>query len=351
MYGELYPRNFVPITALMAAGLVLPFLLPAYFLYLGNTLMMYAVLAIGLDLLLGWSGQFAFAHIAFFGVGIYGTALLQARFGIPFVVGLPVAATLAGLIGWLIAIPSTRLRTVYLALATYAFAECAQWAFRTWDAVTGGSDGLRITPPSVLGQVTGTDASAFPVVAIILSLMLLATLYLTKSKLGRHLCAIRDSEHVAAASGIDVTRVKIVAFTLSAVYAGIAGGMYTLFQSFVNPDVLGVTQLVLVLTMVVVGGPGSITGVLLGVVLIGLLPEVLRAAPRGLLVWQEFFYGLILILAVMFMPRGLWGVVEAWLPGARTRARRQQPALSAAADAPLDSKVSQQCARSSPSAT
>jgi branched-chain amino acid transport system permease protein len=273
-------------------------------------LMMYAVLAIGLDLLLGWSGQFAFAHIAFFGVGIYGTALLHSRFGIPFVVGLPIAAALAGAIGWIIAIPSTRLRTVYLALATYAFAECAQWAFRTFDSITGGGDGLRIKPPSVLGHVTGSDPAALPVVAVILALMLLATLYLTRSRLGRHLCAIRDSEHVAAASGIDVNRVKITAFTLSAAYAGVAGGMYTLFQSFVNPDVLGVAQLVLVLTMVVVGGRGSIIGVLLGVVVIGLLPEFLRAAPRGLLVWQEFFYGLILILAVMFMPRGLWGVIE-----------------------------------------
>jgi branched-chain amino acid transport system permease protein len=97
---------------------------------------------------------------------------------------------------------------------------------------------------------------------------------------------------------------------LSAVLAGIAGGTYTLYQSYVTPDSVGLAQLILVLTMVVVGGSGSIGGVLLGVVLIGLLPEVLRAAPRDLLVWQEFFYGLILILATMFMPRGLWGLAE-----------------------------------------
>jgi branched-chain amino acid transport system permease protein len=310
MYGPLPKRSLILIAAILAAGFVLPLCVPVYFLYLANVLMMYAVLAIGLDLLLGWSGQFAFAHIAFFGIGIYGTALLDQRLGIPFVIGMPLAAALAGLIGWIIAIPSTRLRTVYLALATYAFAECAQWAYRTFDKITGGPDGLRIRPPSVLGHMTGTDPAALPVVAIILCLILLATLYLMRSRLGRHFTAIRDSEHVAAASGISVKRTKIAAFVLSAVYAGVAGGMYTLYESFVNPDVLGVAQLVLVLTMVVVGGPGSILGVLLGVVLIGLLPEVLRAAPRGLLVWQEFFYGAILVLAVMFMPRGLWGVIE-----------------------------------------
>src|SRR5215475_2769122 len=151
MHGAIPTRSFAGLLVLLALGLVLPLVLPEYFLYLGNTLMMYAILALGLDLLLGWSGQFAFAHIAFFGIGIYATALLRMRLGVPFIVGVPLAAALAGLVGLLIAIPATRLRTVYLALATYAFAECAQWVLRTWDKVTGGSDGLRISPPSVLG--------------------------------------------------------------------------------------------------------------------------------------------------------------------------------------------------------
>jgi branched-chain amino acid transport system permease protein len=317
MYGDLPSRTFAGVLALLALGVVLPLVLPEYFLYLGNTLMMYAILALGLDLLLGWSGQFAFAHIAFFGIGIYATALLQMRLGIPFIVGVPIAAALAGLVGLLIAIPATRLRTVYLALATYAFAECAQWVLRTWDSLTKGSDGLRFSPPDIFGYVVDNDRRAFPLMAVILALVLLSFLYLSRSKLGRALCAIRDSEHVASASGIDVKRTKVVAFVLSAVVAGLAGGTYTLHQSFVTPDSVGLAQLILVLTMVLVGGSGSIAGVLIGVVLIGLLPELLRVAPRGLLVWQEFFYGLILILATMFMPRGLWGLAQALL--ARTR--------------------------------
>jgi len=223
---------------------------------------------------------------------------------------VPIAAVFAGLVGLLIAIPATRLRTVYLGLATYAFAEFAQWVFRTWESVTKGPDGLRISAPDIFGYVVGTDRRAFPVMAIILAAVLLAMLYLVRSKLGRELCTIRDSEHVAAASGIDVKRTKIVAFVLSAMFAGLAGGAYTLYQSFVTPDSVGLAQLILVLTMVVVGGSGSVAGVLIGVVLIGLLPELLRAAPRGLLVWQEFAYGLILVLAVMFMPRGIWGIVQ-----------------------------------------
>jgi branched-chain amino acid transport system permease protein len=293
---------------LVVAGFVLPRLLPEYFLYIGNLLMVYAILAIGLDILLGWTGQFAFAHIAFYGIGVYATALLNMRLGVPFIFGLPLAAALAAMIGFLIALPATRLRTVYLALATFAFAECAQWVFRTWDSVTRGPDGLRMSAAQIFGYVVGNDREAMPVIAILLALMLGATLYLVRSRLGRAFCAVRDSEHVAAASGIDVKRTKVLAFTISAFYAGVAGGAYTLFQSYVHPDGLGVWTLVLVLTMIVVGGSGTIGGVLLGVALLGVLPEVLRAAPRGLLVWQEFAYGLILILAIMFMPRGIWGL-------------------------------------------
>jgi branched-chain amino acid transport system permease protein len=307
MHGAPGLKQLVPLVLLVMAGFALPRLLPEYFLYIGNLLMMYMILAIGLDILLGWTGQFAFAHIAFYGIGIYATALLNVRLGVPFIFGMPIAAALAALIGFLIALPATRLRTVYLALATFAFAECAQWVFRTWDAVTRGPDGLRMSAPQIFGYVVGNDQQAMPVIAIILAVMLAATLYLVRSRLGRAFCAVRDSEHVAAASGIDVKRTKVLAFTISAFYAGVAGGAYTLFQSFVHPDGLGVWTLVLVLTMIVVGGSGTIGGVIVGVALLSVLPEVLRAAPRGLLVWQEFAYGLILILAIMYMPRGIWG--------------------------------------------
>lgn len=307
MYGSPSWQRLAPLLVLIVVGAVLPPLVPQYYLYLGNVLMMYAVLALGLDLLLGWAGQFAFAHIAFFGVGAYATVLLQTRLGIPFIAAMPLAAVLAGIIGMLIAIPATRLRAVYLALATFAFAEGAQWVFNAWDSVTRGADGLRIKAPEIFGYALGSDPRAFPAMAVVLALVIAGTLYLTSSKLGRAMCAIRDSEHAAAASGIDVRMTKIVVFAISAAYAGIAGGMFTMYQSFVNPETFGFATIVLVLSMVVVGGLGTIPGTLIGVVLLGLLPEVMRTAMRSLLVWQELVYGLILILAMMYMPRGLWG--------------------------------------------
>ncbi|HEY7609431.1 MAG TPA: branched-chain amino acid ABC transporter permease [Alphaproteobacteria bacterium] len=310
MFGSPSLARLAPLLLLPALGLLLPGHLPQYYLYLGNVIMMYAVLAIGLDLLLGWAGQFAFAHIAFFGIGVYGTALLQIRLKLPFILAMPGAALLAGLIGLLIAIPATRLRAVYLALATFAFAEGAQWVFNAWESMTNGADGLRIPAPSLFGHVMGNDPAAFPLVATLLALVLAATLYLTTSKLGRALCAVRESEHAAAASGIDVRGTKIVAFAISAVYAGVAGGMYTLYESFTNPEVFGFAQIVLVLSMIVVGGLGSVPGVLIGTVILGVLPTVLRTTMRDLLVWQELVYGVILILAMMFMPRGIWGLVR-----------------------------------------
>jgi len=307
MYGSLSFKQLSPLLALLLGGVVLPMFANEYYLYLGNVLMMYAVLAIGLDILMGWAGQFAFAHTAFFGLGCYTTALLNIKFGVPFVIGMPLAALLAGVVGVLVAIPATRMRDIYLALATFAFAEGMYWVFNTWEQVTGGSTGLRIIASNVLGFKVANDVSAFPVSVVLLCLMIAATMYLSRSRLGREMSAVRESEHVAMSSGIDVRRIKVIAFGISAIYAGVAGGMFTLAQSFVSPEQFGFNTAILVLTMIVVGGMGKLPGVLIGVAMLSMLPEVLRTTMRSYQIWQELVYGLILILSIMFMPRGIWG--------------------------------------------
>ena len=310
MYGSPSLKQLLPLALLLLAALAASLQLPDYFIYISNLLMVYLILAIGLDIVMGWAGQFAFAHVAFYGIGMYGTALLHMRLGLPFIIGMPIAALVAALVGLLIALPATKLRTVYLALATFAFAECAQWTFRTWDKLTGGPDGLRVTAGNVLGFSITNDRQAMPVVAVLLIAVLAATLFLQRSSLGRCFFAIRDSEYVAIASGIDPKRTKVLALCISALYAGIAGGASTLFQSYIHPDSLGSWTLILLLSMVVVGGSASVAGVALGVVLLGLLPELLRAAPKGVLVWQELIYGLLLMMSVIFMPRGIWGSLQ-----------------------------------------
>ena len=310
MHGPLPLRQFALPMLLILAGIVVPFFGNNYFLFLSNQLMVYAILALGLDLLIGRSGQFAFSHIAFFAMGAFGTVVFQTRLGLPYPVALLLAITLAAATGALVALPSTRMRSINLALATFAFGEAAQWVVNTWDSVTGGPNGLRIPAPSIFGLPSGTDASAFPVVAVVLAVTIMATQYLMRSRFGRALAAIRESEPIAQTSGIDVRKMKVWAFVISATYAAIAGGLMTLYQSFINAELFGFSQLVIVLTMVVVGGIGTIPGVLIGVVVIGLLPEAMTYAMRDVLLFQEIVYGTILLGFMMFMPAGIWGVLH-----------------------------------------
>ncbi|HEX3349469.1 MAG TPA: branched-chain amino acid ABC transporter permease [Acetobacteraceae bacterium] len=293
--------------AVVAAAVVaVPLLSTDYGVYLANTLLVSGVLAIGLDILLGLAGQFAFAHIAFFGIGVYATGLLTNRFSLTFPLPLLVGATLATGVALLIAIPALRLRQVYLALTTYAFAAVAQWVFHSWDAVTSGANGLRMSPTVLFRWHLIDDRDAYPLLVVIGLVMVGARALLENSRLGLAMKAVHESEPVALASGIDARRTKIVAFGISGCYAGIAGGMLPLFTSYIHPDTLGLETLVGILTMVVVGGLGSTWGVLAGVVVMGLLPELLR----DLQVLRELVYGAVLMLAVMFMPRGIAGLAH-----------------------------------------
>ena len=300
-------RRIVVASVLAAlVAVAIPVLLPAYGVFMANMLLMYAVLALGLDVLLGLAGQFAFAHVAFFGLGVYVTALLGNRYGLSFPFPLLAGAVFAGVIAILIAIPALRLRQVYLALTTYAFAAAAQWVFHSWDAVTQGANGLRISATNLFGWRIVDDRDAYPLLIAVALAMLLARLGLERSRLGLRMAAVHESEPVALASGIDAKRIKIIAFGVSGIFAGVAGGMVPLFNSYVHPDTFGLETLVIVLTMVVVGGLGSVWGVLAGVLVMGGLPEVMR----DLQVFREIAYGALLILSVMFMPRGIAGLVR-----------------------------------------
>mgnify|MGYP000932321316 FL=1 len=177
-----------------------------------------------------------------------------------------------------------------------------QWVFLNWDKVTGGSNGMRMEPAEILGYKLTNDLQAYPFVMVLTALMLWLTVALSRSQFGSALRAVRESDVAALAMGIHVRRMKQTAFAISAAYAGIAGGMYTLFTSFIHPESLGFQTTILVLTMVVVGGIGSVRGAIAGALAFGLLSELLRQA----LSIQEIIYGAILMGFMMFMPKGLF---------------------------------------------
>lgn len=309
MYGPLPRSMFLWPVLVILVGFIIPSFVNNYFLYMGSLLMVYAVLALGLDLMMGRAGQFAFSHIAFYGMGAYITAILQARHGVPFPIGMIVAVTVSAVISALVALASVRMRHIYLGLATVAFASGMNWLFQTWTSVTGGVDGFRVQPADFYFFTSVGDQSNFRVLSVMLATMLLLTFYLTRSKLGRSLSAIRDSEHVAAVSGISVQRTKVWIFVISSAYASIAGSMLVVFHSFISPEHFNFAPAVLLLTMLVVGGMGTIPGVIIGAVIIGILPDILRNAMHKYLIWQEFVYGLILVLSITLMPQGIWGLI------------------------------------------
>ncbi len=278
---------------------VLPFTASGYVLYLVNLLMVFVVLALGMHIVIGEAGQFALSHTAFYGIGIYTAGIINSAWHPPFVVSILAGGLLAAVLGYVIGLLALRMRDIYLALATFAFGEAMQWLFLNWEKVTGGSNGMRMQPAIAIA-----------------ALMLWLTVALSRSQFGSSLRAVRESDVAALAMGINVKAMKQTAFAISALFAGIAGGMYTLFTSFIHPESLGFQTTILVLTMVVVGGIGSVRGAVAGAIAFGLIAELLRQA----LSIQEVIYGAILMGFMMFKPRGLF---------ADTHKRKARPVAAA----------------------
>lgn len=282
--------------------LVLPLVASGYVLYIVNLLMVFVVLSLGMHVVIGEAGQFALSHTAFYGIGIYTAGLINTAWHPPFFISILAGGLLSAVLGYVIGLLALRMRDIYLALATFAFGEAMQWMFLNWDKVTGGSNGMRMQPAELFGLKLTNDLHAYPFVVGAAALMLWLTVILSRSQYGSCLRAVRESEVAAMAMGINVKAMKQSAFAISAAFAGIAGGMYTLFTSFIHPESLGFQTTILVLTMVVVGGIGSVRGAVLGAIVFGLISELLRQA----LSVQEIIYGVILMGFMMFKPKGLF---------------------------------------------
>ena len=286
--------------------LVLPFTVSGYVLYVVNLLLVFVVLSLGMHIVIGEAGQFALSHTAFYGIGIYTAGLINTTWHPPFVVSILAGGLLSAVLGYVIGLLALRMRDIYLALATFAFGEAMQWVFMNWERVTGGSNGMRMQPAELFGLKLTNDLQAYPFVVVVAALMLWLTVALSRSQFGSALRAVRESDVAALAMGIDVRRMKQTAFAISAFFAGVAGGMYTLFTSFIHPESLGFQTTILVLTMVVVGGIGSVRGAVAGAIAFGLISELLRQA----LSIQEIIYGAILMGFMMFKPKGLFADLD-----------------------------------------
>lgn len=278
-----------------------------YWILLLNLTGIYVIVNSGLDIVYGYSGQISIGQAGFYAIGAYGSALLSLRLDLPVVLSIPVAAGAAALVGALIALPSVKLVHHFLAMVTIGFGEIVRLVLLNGGSATGGPDGIVSIPKLELGPlVVDSNRTYFYVILGATATLLLVKSRLVDSRVGRALAAIRESPRAAAACGIDVEGYKVLAFAIGAFYAGVAGALYAHLIRFVSPETFSLEQSVSFLTMVLLGGAGSLWGPVLGTVIVIVLFEYLQVFGQA----QMAVYGLTIIGVLFFMPRGLAGMLQ-----------------------------------------
>lgn len=315
------PRFGAPVVAFVALAVVvavLPSFVSAFraqqLAYVG----IYLIALIGLNVLTGYTGQISLGHGAFMAIGGYTTAILMADHGVKDVWTIPVAALLTGVVGFLFGIPALRLSGLYLALATFAVAVSLPAVIKRFEGFTGGGTGINLfglpeltaslTPVTVLGkELEFNDWLYYLCWTIALVGYVLAWLLL-RGRTGRALRAVRDSETAAQSSGVSLPKYKTLAFAISAAYAGVAGSLFAIATTFVNPDTFPISLSILLLVGVVVGGLGSLVGLIAGAVFIQFLPiwsQEISQSPGA----PSLVSGLLLIALMFLLPMGFAGLL------------------------------------------
>ncbi len=266
------------------------------------TIAIYAILAHSLNIITGHAGQISLGHAAFFGIGAYTSAMLYTEAGLPFWLDVPLAAVTAGIIGALLGIPCLRVRDDFLAITTMGINFVVEAVF-LYIPFFGGAMGIGgINLPSWFGREMNKGEYFLLIIFVFLFLILLDR-KLMRSWMGMAWAAIREDELAAEAMGVPVVRFKVIAFILGSAIAGLAGGFYAHFLTFIMPQNFGFGQSIVILSMVVFGGIGTRWGPLVGAVILGVLPEI----SRPILEYRTFVYGLLLMLMMRFQPEGLLG--------------------------------------------
>jgi len=284
--------------------LIVPPFLNNYYLDILTLALLYALLAVGLNVSVGLTGLLDLGYAGFYGIGAYTYALLSTRMGIPFWLGVPFGGIVAALFGFLLGIITLRMRGDYLAIVTLGFVQIVYLTLNNWDQVTNGPNGiLQIGQPTLGGFSLRQPIHFYYLALFFLAITVLIIYRLTQSQIGRALCAIREDSLAAEAMGIDTTKMKILAFSLGSGIAGIAGVFFAAKYTFVSPESFNFFESVRILTMVVLGGMGSLCGAILGAFLLTILPEILR----GLDLYRMLIFGATLVLMMIVRPQGLLG--------------------------------------------
>jgi branched-chain amino acid transport system permease protein len=306
---------------LIAAVLIIPFVMGEFYVGELGGVFIFAIAGVGLMLLVGYTGLISLGHAAFLGIGAYVNSVLLAQ-GVPFLVTLPVAGLFTALCGAAIGRPTLRMSGLYLAIATLSFGSIVGTVFQKWNAVTGGFDGFAVPTPYVFGiSVEGATGVYYTSFAVLL-FVLWISINLLRSPIGRAMVAIRDSEVSAQSMGIHLAKYKTLAFAVSAGITGLAGALFAHYVRFLAPDAFDVLLSVQFLTIVFVGGLGSLRGAIFGAIFVRLLPQAIAIVrddlPFGigrLPGLEPSLFGLVLVLVILFQPggiNGLWLKIKLW---------------------------------------
>ena len=297
---------------LMVILLAAPFALDEYVMSQMHFVLIYSIVGLGLMLLVGFTGQISLGHAAFLAVGAYTEALLQAK-AVPFVVSLPCAAIFAAVLGLVVGLPALRLKGIYLAIATLAFNVIVEEVITRWESLTGGNSGLHLKPIELFGLRLDGDAGFYYLCLALTILCVIALLNLLRSPTGRAFVAIRDSEISASCMGVNLAKYKTLSFAISAALTGIGGALYAHKVTFISPEQFTLLQSIELVTIVILGGVGSLHGAVLGAGFLIVLPQLIAVAKdylpgnvagSGL---QSIVFGTVLIGFIVFEPLGLYG--------------------------------------------
>jgi branched-chain amino acid transport system permease protein len=292
----------------LAILIALPFIVKnIYYLHLANAAIILIILTVGLNLLTGYAGQISIGHAAFYGIGAYASAFMTVRLGWSFWVALPLSGLLCSGIGYLIGKPTLKLRGAYLAIASIGVGEITRLVLINWSQVTGGAEGFKGIPSPILFKFAlDSDFRYYWLLASILVVVYFFANRLIDSEIGRAFRAIREEEIAAEFMGADTANLKVRVFMISTFLAGIAGCLMAHMDGYLSPFSFNFTQSVAYLMMALAGGLGSKWGPIVGVLLLTYAKEAFRFFND----YQLVIYGLLLVLLIVFMPKGVCGSIK-----------------------------------------
>ncbi len=298
----------------------------AYQQYIINIIGINVILAVGLNIVKGFAGQVTVGHVALAAIGAYSSAVFSTHMGMPFWLALPAAMLVAGVAGALIGIPSFRLEGAYLALATLGLAESVRIVISGTEFLGAGIGYENIPPPFLGGFALDSHRSYYYVVMPLALTGIYFSFSILRSDIGRAFKALREDPLAAAASGVNVRKYKVIAFVLSALYAGCAGSLQAhIAPGFIHPNSYTITEMVTLLLMVVFGGIGHIWGGVIGAILVTIIDDFTRDYYQ----YRMVMFGSVIVLTVMYMPRGIGGMIDGFFVRRRFKAIRDAKANAA----------------------